>query len=63
MKFFIKKGFNKLRKEKKGIELEILAWYLIAIAVLVLAVASYFVLKAKGIDALEYIQNLFRFRK
>ena len=63
MKFFIKRRGNRIKKEKRGIELEILAWYLIAIAVLVLAVASYFVLKAKGIDALEYIQNLFRFRK
>jgi UPF0716 family protein affecting phage T7 exclusion len=47
--------------KRKGMEIEMLGWWLIALIVLVLMLAGYMVLKSKGIDALEYVKNLFRF--
>ena len=48
-------------KNKKGIEMEMLAYWIIAIAVLALIVVGYLILKTKNISALDYIKNLFRF--
>lgn len=48
-------------KQKRGIEMEFLAWWIIAIVVAILVIGGLIVLKAKGIGALEYLQNLFRF--
>jgi len=53
-----KRGFF---RGKKGIETEMLGWWIIAIVVLVIMIAGYIILKGKGIDAIEYIKNLFRF--
>ncbi|MBU1136395.1 MAG: hypothetical protein KJ559_02710 [Nanoarchaeota archaeon] len=51
-----------MEKRKKGaIELEMLAWFLIAFAVLVIIVVGYIILSGKGIGIIEHIKNLFRF--
>ena len=50
-----------MKKRIKGMETEMLGWWIIAIAVLVVMVIGYFILKDKGISAIDYIQNLFRF--
>ncbi len=51
-----------LRKDKKGIELEMLGWWIIALVVLVLLIMAILILKSKGISAIDYIKNLFRFK-
>jgi len=65
----------KMRKEKKfgsscpcwerkaDIELETLAWWLLALIVLAIMLVAFFVLRSKGINAIEFIKNLFRFGK
>lgn len=53
---------NKLKRDKKAIEIEMLTWWLIALVVLILVIAVYLILKGKGDSALEYIKNLFRFK-
>jgi len=50
-------------KNKKGaIELDMLAWWIIAVVVLVIIIAGIFILKGKGSGLIEHIKNLFRFR-
>lgn len=51
------------RFNKKGIESEIIVWWVIGIAVFLFMVIGYFVLKGKGLGAIDYIENLFRFGK
>lgn len=52
-----------MRTDKRAMELEMIGWWLIALAVLILAViAIIIVLKPKGVSAIEYIKNLFKFR-
>ena len=48
-------------KEKRGIEMEMLAWWVIGVVILIIAIGGIMILQSKGIDALEYLQNLFRF--
>ena len=48
-------------KNKKGMEIEMLIWMIIAIVILVIMVVAYMVLRGKGINALDYMKNLFRF--
>jgi hypothetical protein len=50
------------RGRKGAIELEVLAWWIIAVVILVLILIAYFVLSGKGIGVIEHIKNLFRFR-
>ena len=54
---------NKLKKFfcKRGMETEMLGWWILAIAVLVIVVVAFLVLKGKGVGAIDYIKNLFRF--
>jgi hypothetical protein len=52
---------NKIKK--KAIELEMLGWWIIGLAVLVLIIIGIVILKGKGFAALDYIKNLFRFGK
>jgi hypothetical protein len=47
-------------KSKRGIVTEYLPWILIAVAVLVILSITIFVLKGKGISAIDTIKNLFR---
>ncbi len=48
-------------KNKKGMEAEFLGWAMIALGVLVIMLIGYAILRAKGIDALEYLKNIIRF--
>jgi hypothetical protein len=48
-------------KNKKGIEIEMLGWWIIGLAVLVLLIIGVVILKAKGIEALDFIKDIFRF--
>lgn len=47
-------------KNKKAIVSDYLPWILIAVAVLVILTVTIFILKGKGISALDAIKNLFR---
>jgi hypothetical protein len=49
-------------KNKRGIASEYLPWILIAVAVLVILMISIFLLKDKGLSAIETVKNLFKFR-
>jgi hypothetical protein len=49
------------RLGKKGMEIEMLVAIIIIIVFLVLSVIGYIYLKAKGINAIDYIKNIFRF--
>ncbi len=46
---------------KKGFEMEMLGWWMIALAVLFIMIIGFMVLKGKGSDAIEYIKTLFIF--
>ncbi len=50
-----------IRRDKRGIEIEMLTWWIIGIAVLVIAIGVIMVLKGKGSNAIDFIRNLFRF--
>jgi len=47
-------------KSKRGIVADYLPWLVIAVAVLVILTITIFVLKEKGISAIDTIKNLFR---
>jgi hypothetical protein len=47
---------------KRGVISEYLPWILIAVAVLVILIASAYLLRGKGFDAINAIKNLFSFR-
>ncbi|MFH1710880.1 MAG: hypothetical protein ABH840_01050 [Nanoarchaeota archaeon] len=47
---------------KKGIEIEMLVWWIIAFVILVVAVVGIIILRGKGTGALDFIKNLFRFK-
>lgn len=47
---------------KKGMSSEYIIWIAIAVAVLVIVLLGIFVLKDKGLGALDAIKNLFRGR-
>jgi len=57
---FIKKIWKKMRIKKRGIALESLSWWLIAIAVLVIILVFAYLLKDKLWEMGTYIKNLFR---
>lgn len=52
---------KKFLKKKKGMETEMMGWWIIGIAVLVIMIGGYFILREKGIDVIEYLKNLLRF--
>ncbi len=54
-------NIRNMKKDKRGIELEMLGWWIIAVVILVIIVVAIILLKGKGTAALEYIKNLFRF--
>ena len=57
-----KKGESRfLPKGKKGMEIEELGKWLIGVAILVILIGGAVYLKSKGINALDYIKDLFRF--
>jgi len=47
-------------KSKRGIVADYLPWIIIAVAMLVILTITLFVLKEKGISAIDSIKNLFR---
>ena len=53
---------TKWLRNKKGIEIEMLGWWLIGLGVLVVIMIGIFVLKGKGNSAIEFIKNIFRFK-
>lgn len=46
-------------KNKRGIVLDYLPWIIIAVAVLVIALLSLFILKGKGLNILDSIKRMF----
>ena len=50
------------KKNKRGIELDMLGWWIIAVVVLVILVMGILVLKGKGTGALDFIKDLFKFK-
>ncbi len=50
-------------KGKKGIEIEVLGWWIMAIAVLVIIVFAGIILISKGQGGISYFKDLFRFGK
>lgn len=51
------------RKGKKGMEIETLGWWIIAVIILIVLVVGYVILRQKDVSAIEFIKNLFRFGK
>lgn len=49
------------KKSKKSMELETLGYWIIGVTILVIAIIGYVILRSKGIDALNFVKNLFRF--
>jgi len=47
---------------KKGFEIEVLGWWIIALLVLVLLIVGVIIFKEKLVSAVNYIKDLFRFR-
>jgi len=52
---------NRVKINKRGIELEMLGWWILGLVVLVIVVIGIVILKGKGVGALEFIKNIFRF--
>lgn len=46
---------------KKGMELEALGWWIIGIVVLVVLIIGFVILRGKGIGAIDFLKNLFRY--
>lgn len=51
------------KMNKKGLEMEMLGYYILGAVVLVIALISYFLLKDKGLGALDFIKNMVRLGK
>ena len=52
-----------LFKEKKGIEMEIIGWWIMGLAVLVILFIVMMIFKGKGEGGMEFLKNLFRLRR
>jgi hypothetical protein len=46
---------------KKGLELEMIGWWILGLAVLVLVILGISVLTGKGTEAINYIKKIFGF--
>jgi L-cystine uptake protein TcyP (sodium:dicarboxylate symporter family) len=55
--------FAKILPNKKAMEIEMLGWWIIALVVFVIMIVGFVILKGKGINAIDYIKNIFRFGK
>ena len=49
--------------EKRGMGITMLGWWIIAIVVLIITIGALIILKSDGINAIDYIKNLFIFRR
>ena len=55
---------NKIKlNNKKGFEMDVLAWLLIGVALLVILVIGVMILSGKGNNTIEFIKNMFRFSR
>jgi len=52
-----------MKSKKAKIALDMLGWLIIAVIVLVILVAVIIILKGKGVSILDYIKELFTFRR
>ncbi|MEM0465431.1 MAG: hypothetical protein QXW97_01870 [Candidatus Pacearchaeota archaeon] len=52
----------KKRSEKKGIELDMLGWFIIALIILIILIILIAIWKEKMFNGIKFIINLFRFR-
>jgi len=59
-KFF---SYNFFLKSRKAMGMEVLGWWILAIAVLIIMIIGFIVLKGKGTGAIEFLKNLFRLRR
>ena len=50
-------------KNKKGLEIEMLVWIIVAVVILVVMVVAFIILRGKDVGFIEFIKNLFRFRR
>jgi uncharacterized protein (UPF0333 family) len=50
-------------RNKKGIELEVLGWIILGIITMVIIIIAYTLLTGKGTSALDFLKNLFTFRR
>ena len=50
-----------MRGNKKGMEIATIVGIIILVVFLVISVVGYMILKSKGINAIDFIKNLFRF--
>jgi hypothetical protein len=55
-------GRKSKMKNKKGIELDMLGWWIIGIIILVIIVIAIIMLKGKSFGALNFIKDLFKFK-
>ncbi|MEK6945673.1 MAG: hypothetical protein AABW63_02680 [Nanoarchaeota archaeon] len=47
--------------KKKGMEIQAIGWWILAIVALFISIGIIMVLKGKGTGALDFVKNLFRF--
>jgi len=48
--------------KKKGMEIQVLGWWILGLAILVILVIAFLYLRNNGSNALEFLKNLFRLR-
>jgi len=60
----VKMELKKIKKKmsKKGMEMDMLAWWIIGAIALVVLVFVVMMLTGKGMGAINFIKNIFRFR-
>jgi len=55
-------AINKIKgRGKKGMELEVLGYWIIGIILLIILVVASIILRGKGGEAITFIKNIFRF--
>jgi hypothetical protein len=52
-----------IKKKKGAIELDLAAWWIISIVVLALILIGYFIFKGKGDSAIDFINQMLKFRR
>lgn len=48
-------------KNKKGMELETLGYWIIGLTILVILIIGSIIMRGQGTDAIDFVKNLFRF--
>ena len=54
---------NKRGMNKRGLELEMLGWWVIAVVVLIIVVVGIIILSGRAEGAIDFIKDLFRFKR